>query len=81
MTADDLAIQLKKLINGWQKRYVPYTVWQQAWDIVEEMVVLDMARAVKAGELLMAEYDKWVAVWCEGPDWAWAQRTEQGRLL
>lgn len=81
MTADDLAIQLKKLINGWQKRYVPYTVWQQAWDIVEEMVVLDMARAVKAGELLMAEYDKWIEKWQEGPDWEWAQRTEQGRLL
>lgn len=81
MTTDELATQLKGLINGWNRRFVPYQTWVDAWDIVEEMVVLDMDRAIKAGELLMGEYEKWVDLRKEGPDHDFATRVEQGVLL
>lgn len=81
MTADELATQLKNLIGKWQRTHIPYAVWVEAWDVVEEMVALDFPRAEKAGELLMAEYEKWIAKEKQGPDWEWAQRVEQGVLL
>lgn len=81
MTTDELATKLKGLINGWNRRFVPYQTWVDAWDIVEEMVVLDMERAIKASELLMGEYEKWVDLRKEGPDEVFATRVEQGVLL
>lgn len=81
MNADELATQLKGLVNGWNRRHVPYQTWVEAWDVVEEMVVLDMDRATKAGELLMTEYDKWIELRKQGPDYEWANRVEQGRLV
>jgi len=81
MTADELVAKLNSKLSQWKQTYIPYATWVEAWDLVEQLSDVDFDRANQSSDLLMAKYNKWLAIWREGPDHEFATRVNQGVLL